>query len=575
MVMRMITSMEANGMWGYARLGFFSHDSFKIQKGLLWNQRDNKYIGYVDFDDENAELEAFGEQCLHDIQSSEHNTNATIEKDHERALATQVHQIVWHSISHPFNFPIAYFGVETMNIHTLNTLLFHLAAKLECVAIHTCGSICDGAAENRRHIKSFDWFAITWKIGDNVEVQLSNKPGKKSHQPAVIVSYNSDRTEFLVQLTNMDMHKVVHSALRSPMPAKNIWNINDQCEVRNTINNEWYRGRVLTEISTDGYLDVVVSGQPTTWKSLSCDIRPVYDEDQHWMHHLAINPITGKTWFFLSDSTHVFKKLRNNVCKSHTSNGETRNLKKQWAEIPELKDISQGTQLFIYYANMYRSITHSRVCISSLDDPRLNALKEIKQWFIQGNKQKENPRQWFSAQCQFDLLLSINGFLGIVEYVLVNWPGVAVQPRRISQDMLEGLFGTIREMSGDSSTQTVQSYGYAINKSIIMMQMTSEIHSLNYGSADGSGCMLTDLKLRNCRTVTHCDTQSQKISSHHETQINTFSTFSRRIFQELLDDNLVMGKIQLPPSNHENVKIENATINHLQHERTQLIEHLL
>src|SRR5436853_5587459 len=103
---------------------------------------------------------------------------------------------------------------------------------------------------------------------------------------------------------------------------------------------------------------------------------------------------------------------------------------------------------------MYRSITHSRICISSLDDPRLNALKEIKQWFIQGNKQKEKPRQWFSAKCQFDLLLSINGFLGIV---LVNWP---VQPRRISQDMLEGLFGTIREMGGDSSTQTVQSYGY-------------------------------------------------------------------------------------------------------------------
>jgi len=32
-VKRMVASMEANGMWGYARLGFFSHDSFKIQKG--------------------------------------------------------------------------------------------------------------------------------------------------------------------------------------------------------------------------------------------------------------------------------------------------------------------------------------------------------------------------------------------------------------------------------------------------------------------------------------------------------------------------------------------------------------
>src|SRR5438094_700787 len=69
--------------------------------------------------------------------------------------------------------------------------------------------------------------------------------------------------------------------------------------------------------------------------------------------------------------------------------------------------------------------------------------------------------------------------------------------------------------------------------------------------------------------------QHQKISSHHKIQIDTFSIFSHQTFQELLDNNLVMGQIQLPPSNHENIKIDNATINHLQCERTWLIEHLL
>ena len=143
---------------------------------------------------------------------------------------------------------------------------------------------------------------------------------------------------------------------------------------------------------------------------------------------------------------------------------------------------------------MYRDITHSRICISSLEDPRLNTLKEIKEWFIQGDTQKKSSIEWFSAQCQFDLILSINGFLGIVEYVLSNWPNAMIQPKRISQDMLEGLFGTIREMGGDSSTQTVQSYGYAMNKLTVTMQMTSELRSLNYGSADGTGCVLTDLE---------------------------------------------------------------------------------
>ncbi|CAG8774800.1 16412_t:CDS:2, partial [Dentiscutata erythropus] len=288
-IKRMVASMEANSMWGYARIGFFSHDSFKIQKGLLWSQHDNKYVSYIDFDDENVEFEAFGEQ------------------------STQVHQIVWHSISHPFNFPIAYFGVETINVYTFNMTLFHLAAKLECAAIHTYGSICNSADENRRHIKSFDWFATIWKANDKVEVQLLNKLGKKSSTQAY--------------------HNVSHSSLRLPMPGKIIWKINDQCEVRSTIDNGWYLGKVLTEISMDNYLDIEVIIESNRkfeffiWKSLYCDIHPVYNKNEHWASHRTINPVTGKPWFFLNDSTHVFKKLRNNVSKSHISNDENKNIR--------------------------------------------------------------------------------------------------------------------------------------------------------------------------------------------------------------------------------------------------------
>ncbi|CAG8663040.1 12211_t:CDS:2, partial [Racocetra persica] len=150
---------------------------------------------------------------------------------------------------------------------------------------------------------------------------------------------------------------------------------------------------------------------------------------------------------------------------------------------------------------MYRDITHSRICISSLEDPHLNTLKEIKQWFIQGDKQKKDSSQWFFAQCQFDLILSINGFLEIIEYILTNWPDAIIQPRRLSQDMLKGLFRSIREMAGDSSTYMVQSYGYAMNKLTITIQMTSEIQSLNYGLADSLGCVLADLKQRDYRTT--------------------------------------------------------------------------
>ncbi|RIB20869.1 hypothetical protein C2G38_2178242 [Gigaspora rosea] len=60
--------------------------------GLLWNQRYNRYVGYIDFDNEN---EAFSEQCFYNIQaSSNHIKYNNDEKDRERTLATQIYQIL-------------------------------------------------------------------------------------------------------------------------------------------------------------------------------------------------------------------------------------------------------------------------------------------------------------------------------------------------------------------------------------------------------------------------------------------------------------------------------------------------
>ena len=71
-----------------------------------------------------------------------------------------------------------------------------------------------------------------------------------------------------------------------------------------------------------------------------------------------------------------------------------------------------------------------------------------------------------------------------------------IQPRRISQDMLEGLFGTIRELGGDSSTQTLKSYGHALNKYQVTRLVSSEIKSFNYGEADDTGTGITTLARR-------------------------------------------------------------------------------
>ena len=37
----------------------------------------------------------------------------------------------------------------------------------------------------------------------------------------------------------------------------------------------------------------------------------IYNNQKFLANHKTINPIIGKEWFFISDPTHVFKKLKN------------------------------------------------------------------------------------------------------------------------------------------------------------------------------------------------------------------------------------------------------------------------
>ncbi|GET64272.1 hypothetical protein GLOIN_2v1787184 [Rhizophagus irregularis DAOM 181602=DAOM 197198] len=171
--------------------------------------------------------------------------------------------------------------------------------------------------------------------------------------------------------------------------------------------------------------------------------------------------------------------------------------------------------------------------------------KEVEDALASIKKLKEiskETREWISLQCQFDLILSINGFLGMLTFFLNKYPNSMIQPKRISQDMLEGLFGTIRELGKDSFTQTLKSYRHSLNKYQVTRLVTSEVKSFNYGDADGTG--------------------TEQLSS-----------LSHNVFESIFADNLIMGKIQIPSkSNNENIDQENHRIHQLQEERQNLIE---
>ncbi|UZO08781.1 uncharacterized protein OCT59_029032 [Rhizophagus irregularis] len=490
--------------------------------GLLWSQRDNRYVGYLDFEDEKKELQSFMMKCEKELQEE-----------------LQVENLP-NSI-----YSDSYYGINTLTAHEINKILFQLAANLKCLGIHTCGSICDGAGENRNHIKSFDWWTSFWCLGDIVEVNI----GKNNYEKAKIMATNLDHSKFTVRLLDPffpDEFQVNRNLLRQPMPNKLDWKINDSCEFKNPEDNKWHLA-IITNIDKSQTFFVTILSTKKEWKvaitSLNLYIRLPYNSQIHWMNHKTINPITGTPWYFISDPTHVFKKLRNNLSKSHIGEGKGRNIREimidgkevswrhvqgvydyscrnktakisrltkrhiwltSWSKmrvdlaeqtlskdvenamemIDELKEISAGTREFINYSYLYRQIFHSKKPLENLADSRLQTLKEIRDWFVIRDNQKTSTMNWISPQCQFDLLLSIQGFLDMVKDIFTLYPDVTIEPCRVSQDMLEGLFGTIRQLGRDSSTQTLKGYGYALNKFQITSLVTAEMKSVNYGTSN-------------------------------------------------------------------------------------------
>jgi hypothetical protein len=117
------------------------------------------------------------------------------------------------------------------------------------------------------------------------------------------------------------------------MPPKLEWNVNEVCEFRNPDDNQWYLGKITEFDSIESVIFVeIIEGiyAKKGWKVFSYHInkflRPVYNSQELLASHKTINPITGEEWFFISDPTHVFKKLRNNLSRSHTGEKNSREI---------------------------------------------------------------------------------------------------------------------------------------------------------------------------------------------------------------------------------------------------------
>jgi len=43
-----------------------------------------------------------------------------------------------------------------------------------------------------------------------------------------------------------------------------------------------------------------------------------------------------------------------------------------------------------------------------MEDPQIQTLKNIRDWFLLGDNQKKGTMEWISSQCQFDLIKAPN-----------------------------------------------------------------------------------------------------------------------------------------------------------------------
>ncbi|RIB02821.1 hypothetical protein C2G38_2226769 [Gigaspora rosea] len=166
----------------------------------------------------------------------------------------------------------------------------------------------------------------------------------------------------------------------------------------------------------------------------------------------------------------------------------------------------------------------------TLIDPLKDISVGTQSWFISGNTEKTSAMEWISPQYQFDLIILINSFIELLHYLKFIYPTIIIQPRRVLQDMLEGLFGTIRQLRGDSSTYTIQSYRSVLNKFQITAQMSRELKSINYGQAEISG-YTSNKKSSNCK-------YKLPTSQQQSTNLIFLSELGHRVFGELLNDDL-------------------------------------
>ena len=252
----------------------------------------------------------------------------------------------------------------------------------------------------------------------------------------------------------------------------------------------------------------------------ACNRKFIRDSSAPGTPGKGINPFGQWPMFYISDPTHLVKKMRNNLSRSGchpscsrvlTLNGQPilrsqvravydrdkcrplhyTPLREEHVHLNSFSCMRSRLAFDVFNARVEEEMrscqqdqtksireflmrvrgiidvfcSHEKLKAPSEDLPR--KLTDTLNWFKEWKKQCTNDKQFVSQQVFEDLQCTVEGFLGLLEFMSsdkrVQHLGLYICANRLNQDFVEGYFGLHRSSSGCNQNMTARAYGYQTN----------------------------------------------------------------------------------------------------------------
>ena len=123
---------------------------------------------------------------------------------------------------------------------------------------------------------------------------------------------------------------------------------------------------------------------------------------------------------------------------------------------------------------------------TQVDPSSYKELVKILIWFTKWyNERKAHWRKFITERTYKDLIRSIRAFLGLVQYIQMNYPDAIIIPKKMCQDDVENYFSLQRERIASGQPTVLQYFESAatINTDLLLTSEFSDLHD-NIGSYD-------------------------------------------------------------------------------------------